>query len=281
MVGPEIFGLNGKLALVVGGGQGLGEAASRYLAEAGCSVAVLDLEIERAQAVAKALRDRGATAIALSADVTDDAQLTRAVAEAEAGLGGLDVVVSIVGASRFGGVLELSPEDWDAQHTLNLRYFFFLCQSAARSFVRRQVPGAIVGISTAGAYDSMPFRPAYGAAKAGLVHLVRSLAVELGEYGIRINAAAPGMTVTPRTAARMNSEANQGEVRKIPLQKLGTPDDIGKAVLFLASDLASHITGATIPVDGGSSVAPNYDLGASRAVSLRNRRAMPGGDPAA
>jgi NAD(P)-dependent dehydrogenase (short-subunit alcohol dehydrogenase family) len=274
MTDANIFGLKGKVALIVGGGEGLGESAARFLSGAGCSVAVADLDAGRAQGVVDVVRERGGRGMALVADVLNDADLERIVAETEAAFGGLDVVVSIVGASKFGGVLELTAEDWDRDQARNLRYVFFLAQAAARSFVRRGVPGVIVAIATAGASGSMPFRSAYGAAKAGLVHLVRSLAVVLGEYGIRVNAAAPGMTVTPRTAARMGSESTQAEIRKIPLQKLGAPDDVGKAVLFLASDLASHITGATLPVDGGSSVAPNYDLEPSRAASRRNRLAM-------
>jgi 3-oxoacyl-[acyl-carrier protein] reductase len=273
-----MFGLAGKVALVVGGGLGLGDSAARYLAQAGCAIAVVDIDAERAEVVARNVRELGGTAIALVADVLDENEVARVIAEVEVELGGLDVVVSIVGASKFGGVLEFTPEDWDRDHARNLRYFFFLCQAAARSFVRRRVKGVIVGIATAGGYGSMPFRSAYGAAKAGLMHLVKSLAVELGEYGVRVNAVAPGMTVTPRTAARMTAQATQTEVAHIPLGRLGAPDDIGKAVLFFASDLAGHVTGATLPVDGGATVTPNYDLEPSRAASLRNRRSM-GKDP--
>ena len=278
MSAQDLFKLSGKVALVVGGGQGLGEASARYLADAGCAVAVVDREPARAQAVAEALAARGVKTTAIVADILQVSEIERVVAETEAALGGLDVVVSIVGASKFGGVLELSEAEWDNDHARNLRYFFFLCQAAARSFVRRGVPGVIVGIATAGVNGSMPFRSAYGAAKAGLVHLVRTLAVELGEWGVRINAVAPGLTVTPRTQARVANEAAQAQIRNIPRGRAGTPDDIAKAVLFLASDMADHITGATVPVDGGSTVAPNYDLGPSRAASKRNRLAM-GKDP--
>jgi NAD(P)-dependent dehydrogenase (short-subunit alcohol dehydrogenase family) len=268
------FGLAGKRALVVGGGQGIGESAALRLADAGCDVAVLDLEAERAESVAEAVRRTGRSGIALVGNVVEDGEAARLVDEAADALGGLDIVVSIVGAARFGSVLEMTPQEWDGDHARNLRYFFFLCQAAARSFIRRGVPGTIVGIATAGAIGSMPFRPAYGAAKAGLVHLVRTLAVELGEHGIRINAVAPGMTVTPRTAKRMGAATTQAEAAKIPLGRLGTPDDVGKVILFFASDLAGHVTGTTLVVDGGALAAPNYDLGPSRAASARNRRAL-------
>ncbi len=276
----DLFKLTGKVALVVGGGQGLGEASARYLADVGCAIAVVDRETERARAVVQTLTARGVRAVAITANILEVSEIERVVAETEAALGGLDIVVSIVGASKFGGVLELSEAEWDHDHDRNLRYFFFLCQAAARSFVRRDVKGVIIGVATAGVNGSMPFRSAYGAAKAGLVHLVRTLAVELGEWGIRINAVAPGLTVTPRTQARVATEAAQAQIRNIPRGRAGTPDDIGKAVLFLASDLADHITGTTVPVDGGSTVTPSYDLGPSRAASKRNRVAM-GKDPLA
>jgi NAD(P)-dependent dehydrogenase (short-subunit alcohol dehydrogenase family) len=223
------FGLAGRKALIVGGGQGIGESAALRLAEAGCDIAVVDLDAERAEAVAEAVRRTGRTSAALVGNVVEDGEAARLVAEATAVLGGLDIVVSIVGAAKFGSVLEMSPREWDGDHARNLRYFFFLCQAAAHGFIRRGVPGTIVGIATAGAIGSMPFRPAYGAAKAGLIHLVRTLAVELGEHHIRINAVAPGMTVTPRTATRMNADATRAEAAKIPLGRLGTSDDIGKS----------------------------------------------------
>jgi NAD(P)-dependent dehydrogenase (short-subunit alcohol dehydrogenase family) len=270
----DIFGLTGKVALIVGGGQGLGEATLRYLSGAGCDIAIVDLSRERAEAVAAEVRQQGRSAAVKVADVTEEGALEEIVAWTEAEFGGLDVVASIVGQAKFGGVLEFSPDDWDRDHARNLRYFFFLCQAAARSFVRRDVGGSIVGMSSAGALGSMPFRAAYGANKAGLSHLVKSLAVELGEYGVRINAVAPGLTLTPRIAARMSAEAVAQQSAEVPLGRLGVPDDIAKAVLFLASDLAAHITGVTLAVDGGSTAAPRGDLEPSRAASRRNRAAM-------
>ncbi|MBV9995741.1 MAG: SDR family oxidoreductase [Caulobacteraceae bacterium] len=268
----DLFRLAGKTALVVGGGQGIGEATALLLARVGCAVAVVDLEAERAEKVAAAVRALGRPAAAIVADVLDDAAPERIVAETLEALGGLDVMVCIVGAAGFGGVLEMTPKTWDAEHARNLRYFFFMCQAAARSFVRRKTAGVIVGLGTAGAvgFSSMPFAPAYGAAKAGLIHLVRSLAGELGEYGVRINAVAPGLTLTPRIAARPGAAAYGA---RAPLGHAAATQDIAKAVLFLASDLASHVTGVTLPVDGGSS-ASSDDLTGARAKSARNRRAM-------
>lgn len=270
----DFFGLAGKIAMVVGGGQGIGESGARHLAEAGCDVAVVDLDPLRAEAVAEIVRSLGRRAASIPADILDDAQVAALCDRTEAALGGLDILVCVVGASKFGGILELSADEWDRDHARNLRYFFLCTQAAARSFIRRKVDGRIVGIATGGAFGSMPFRSPYGAAKAGLIHFVKSMAVELGEYGIRVNAVAPGPTVTPRVADRMATSAWTSEIGKIPLQRLGNVDDIGKAVLFMASDMAAHVTGATLPVDGGSTIAPNYDLGPSRAAARRNRASL-------
>jgi len=242
----DFLKLSGKVALVVGGGQGIGEATARYLARAGCDVAVVDLEPARGQAVAGEIASLGRRSIFLKADILDDDALPRVVDEVVSRLGGLDIVAAIVGQAKFGSVLELTHDEWDRDHRRNLRYFFFLVQAAARSFIRRKVPGSIVGLATAGVTNSMPFRSGYGAAKAGLAHLVRTAAVELGEYGIRINCVAPGLVVTPRTEGRITADSAAEIAERIPLRKLGRPDDIAKAVLFLASDLAGHVTGTAL-----------------------------------
>lgn len=269
-----LLGLDGKVAMVVGGGQGLGEANALHLARAGCAVAVVDIEADRAERVAASVRELGRPATAIVADVLDPAAVGAAVDATERSLGGLDVVVAVVGASKFGGILELTVDEWDRDQARNLRYLFALTQASARSFVRRSVPGVIVATATAGVADSMPYRSSYGAAKAGVVHFVRSMAVELGEYGIRINAVAPGLTVTPRVAGKMSPDVVATEQARIPLGRIGTPDDVARVVVFLASDLARHVTGATLPVDGGSTAAPNHDLGPSRTASRRNRTAL-------
>ncbi|WP_242127135.1 SDR family NAD(P)-dependent oxidoreductase [Sphingobium sp. Sx8-8] len=281
----DLFGLSGKVALVVGGGQGIGAATAHRLSLAGCAVAVADLELERAQAVVAQLHEAGGRAVALQADILESGAGERLIEQSIAGLGGFDILVTIVGAAKFGSVIEVTEAEWDRDQDRNLRYFYFLCQAAARSFIRRKMPGTIVGMASAGGIGAMPFRSAYGAAKAALIHLVRSLSVELGGYGIRINAVAPGLTVTPRTAARMGVDHVQAEIARIPLGRLGTPEDVANVILFYASELSGHVTGTTLVVDGGAIEAPPYDLGPSRAASERNRKALgidlgPGADHA-
>src|SRR3954447_7370733 len=174
----SLFGLAGKKALIVGGGQGMGEAGALFLAKAGCDVALVDLVAERADKVGQAVSALGRQAHTVVGDILDDAQVPQIVAEAESKLGGLDVLISIVGAAAWGSLLETTPEVFDQQMRLNLRYFFLVCQEAARSFIRRGQPGAIVGIASVDGQRAAPMRGIYGAAKAGLISLVQTMAVE-------------------------------------------------------------------------------------------------------
>lgn len=245
-----LFGLRGKKALIVGGGQGMGEASARFLAHAGCDVALVDLEQERADRVAAIVTGIGPRAVTVVGDVLDDAQIPRIVAEAEEKLGGLDRMVSIVGAASWGSLLETTGDIWDQQMRLNLRYFFLMSKEVANAMIRRGTGGRIVGIASVDGQRASPMRGAYGAAKAGLISVVQTMAVEWAPHNISVNAIAPGHIVTPRlfdTPRRVEGYANS----LIPLRRRGTTDDIGKAVLFLLSDLASYVNGTTLDVDGG------------------------------
>ena len=256
----DLFGLTGKKALIVGGGQGMGEAAALFLARAGADIALVDLEPERAGRVAGLVRETGRQAFAIAGDVLDDAQIPRIVAEAEAALGGLDRMISIVGAAVFGSLLETTAAVWDQQMGLNLRYFFLLTQATANVMIKRGNGGRIVGIASVDGQRASPMRGAYGAAKAGLISLVQTMAVEWAPHDIRVNAIAPGHIVTPRlydTPRRAEGYANS----LIPLRRRGTTDDIGKAALFLLSDLASYVNGTTLDVDGGLLAANLFPMG--------------------
>ena len=256
----SLFGLMGKKALIIGGGQGMGESSALFLARAGCDVALVDLVPERAEAVAKQVAALGRQSCTVIGDVLDDAQVPKIIADAEAGLGGLDVMVSIVGAAAWGSVLDTTPDIFDQQMRLNLRYFFLACQEAARSFIRRGQPGAIVGIASVDGQRAAPMRGVYGAAKAGLISLVQTMAVEWAANHIRVNAIAPGHIVTPRLYdTPQRAELYAGSL--LPMRQRGTPDDIGKAALFLASDLSRYITGTTLDVDGGLLAANLFPRG--------------------
>ena len=246
----SLLGMDGKSVMVIGGGQGMGESTARFLAQAGANVALVDVDAERAENVAKSVQHLGRKGVAVVGDVLDDTQVDRIVAEAEAKLGGLDGLVCIVGAAAFESIFEMKAETWDFEFARNLRYVFTAGRAVAQSMVRRGVPGAMVCIASVDGMQGSPMHAAYGAAKAGLINLVQSMAVEWAEHAIRVNAIAPGHIVTPRlydTPGRVDWYRDS----LIPMKQRGSTDDIGKAALFLLSDLASYITGVTLPVDGG------------------------------
>jgi 3-oxoacyl-[acyl-carrier protein] reductase len=256
----SFFGLTGRKALIIGGGQGMGESAALFLARAGCDVALVDVVPERADVVGQKVTELGRMSFTIAGNVLDDAQITPIVNEAEAKLGGLDVMVSIVGAAVWGSLLETTADTWDQQMHLNLRYFFLTAKAVAQCLIRRGQPGAIVGIASVDGQRAAPMRGAYGAAKAGLISLVLTMAVEWAPHAIRVNAIAPGHIVTPRlydTPQRVEAYADS----LLPMRHRGTPDDIGRAALFLASDMARYITGTTLDVDGGLLAANLFPRG--------------------
>jgi 2-deoxy-D-gluconate 3-dehydrogenase len=253
-----LFGLAGKSALVVGGGQGMGESTARLLASLGCDIAVVDVQAERAERVAKEVAKLGRRAVPLTFDVLDDAGAEAAVAAADKELGGFDVLVSIVGQALFVPLLDMTPEQWDSDQRRNLRYFFVVAKAAAASMIRRNRPGAMCAIASLDGIVGAPHHAAYGAAKAGLIHLVRSMASEWAPYNIRVNAVAPGSISTPRIPDTPQfREAMRQSL--VPMARSGTTEDIAKAVTFLVSDLSPYVTGQTLAVDGGWTAANIFD----------------------
>lgn len=256
----SLFGLQGRKALIIGGGQGMGESSAKFLARAGCDVALVDLVADRAETVAAAVREIGAQAHVITGDVLDDAQVPRIVAEAEQKLGGLDGMVSIVGAAAWGSLLDTSMEVFDQQIGLNLRYFFLVAKETAQVMIRNGKGGTIVGIASVDGQRSSPMRGVYGAAKAGLISLVQTMSVEWARHSIRVNAIAPGHIVTPRLFdTPQRQEGYSGSL--LPMRQRGVPDDIGKAALFLSSDLSRYVTGTTLDVDGGLLAANLFPRG--------------------
>ena len=246
------LGLTGRRALVAGAGQGIGRACALALAEAGARVACLDVDPERAGEVAVELRGAGAEAVALSGDARRRDDVESAVARAAEEFGGLDLCIDIIGEARWGRVLELTDDDWDASFDLVLRHLFLLAQAVGRRMVEQGTGGAIVSIASVSGLSSAPLHAAYGAAKAGLIALTRTLAVELASYGVRVNAVAPGAVLTHRVAERQTAERRAESARSIPMARYAEPEEIAKAVVFLASELASYVTGQTLVVDGGA-----------------------------
>ena len=248
----DLFGLKGKNAVVWGGGFGTGESACNFLAAVGCNVAVVDLDLERATSVATRLQATGIRTTALATDVTDEAAVIDAVRTIEAALGPLDVMVTVIGIGVWAKLVDMTAEQWSESHRLNLTSFFYPAKHVARAMIESGKPGAIVCVCSVSGLISAPNHGGYGAAKAGMVNLVRTMALEWGPHQIRVNAVAPGAVLTPRLKASQ-TESGMLDLMKerMPLGRPAYPDDIAKAALFMVSDLASYVTGQTLPVEGG------------------------------
>lgn len=246
----SLFGLEGKRIMVLGGGQGMGEATVKLLASLGASVAVVDLEPERAERVAAEVAQTGAAALPFAVNVTDDDALVETIARVGRELGPLDGMATVIGMAGWSPIAEMELETWDADHRRNLRYFFLAAREVARSLLQREAPGAMVCVASVDGIVSAPNHAAYGAAKAGLINLVKTMAVEWSGRGIRVNAVAPGGIVTPRIPFA-GKEVERKSMALLPMQRRGTVEDIAKAAAFFLSDLSPYVTGQTLAVDGG------------------------------
>ena len=244
------FGLEGKRIMVVGGGQGMGEATVNLVTDLGASVAIVDVELDRAERVAGSVAKKGVKALPVMADVLDDDSLVAAIAKAERELGPLDGMATIVGMAGWSRIVETPMDVWDADHRRNLRYFFLAAREVAKGLLARGAPGSIVCVASIDGIRSAPYHASYGAAKAGLISLVKTMSMEWSEHGIRVNAVAPGSINTPRIPGG-DPEAERASMAMVPMRRRGQVQDIAKAITFFLSDLSSYVTGQVLAVDGG------------------------------
>lgn len=243
--------LRGRVAVVTGAARGIGRAIAVDLARAGADVGVGLRDVTRDNGVIDELTALGRRAVPLAMDVTDLAGSRAAIDRAVAELGGLDVLVNNAGGSIRGTALEVTEQDFADVWALNVRSTFFLSQHAA--WHMREGGGAIVNVASQAGLVALPGEPSYCVAKAAVVHMTRCLAVEWGPLGIRVNAVAPTFIETPGTAPVLSDEDFRADTveRIAALHRIGTPDEVSPAVVFLASSAASMVTGHTLVVDGG------------------------------
>jgi NAD(P)-dependent dehydrogenase (short-subunit alcohol dehydrogenase family) len=242
----ELLRLEARNYVVVGAGQGMGRQTCHALTQAGAAkVVCVDIEEERAKDIAQEI----GIGIPWSGDVTKRSEAQRLGQFAEQELGTIHGLVDIVGMARWAGVLDVDDENWDWSLDMNLRHAFLVSQELGRRMVQSG-GGTMVFIASVSGLSGAPMHAAYGAAKAGLMAYIQTLAVELGPQGVRANAVAPGVILTPRMEAIYTDEQRTANNAVVPLGRMGRPADIAGAALFLTSDLSSFVSGRTIVVDG-------------------------------
>ena len=243
--------LEGRVALITGGGSGIGEAIGRLYAREGAAIIVADRLADRAERVASSIVESGCRAIASVFDVSDPRSVNSAIPAAVEAFGSIDILVNNAAISLGDDVLTIEPDVWDRNLGIVLRGPY-LCSRAVLPgmIVRRR--GVIINISSVNGMTGLGEEP-YSAAKAGLLNLTQNMAIKYGQFGVRVNAISPGTVRTPIWSDRLAESPDVFETLSAwyPLQRVGEPEDIANAALFLASDESSFITGINLPVDGG------------------------------
>ena len=242
------FRLDGKRALVTGGGRGIGLAAASALAQAGAHVTLAARTTAEIEAAAHAIRDRGERAEAMTLDVTDIAAASAAVTAAEP----FDILVNNAGINRPAMLVDVKVEDFDAIFALNVRAAYFMAQSVARRLIVAGRPGSIINVSSQMGHVGAARRSVYCASKHAMEGFTKAMAIELAPHRIRVNSLGPTFLETPMTRPFFENKAFRDEVlAKIKLGRLGQLEELTGAILFLASDASSLMTGSALVLDGG------------------------------
>lgn len=253
------YDLTGHVALVTGSAKGIGRATALLLAERGADVAVVDIDGAGALETAASIAALGQRAKAFTVDLSDPGAIRQSVEDVIDHFGFLTILVNNAGITTVEPLLEMSVETWDLQHAVNLRSQFVYIQGVARHMVERGKGGAIVNVSSSSAFRAQRSNAAYGSSKAGVLQLTRSASAELGSFGIRVNAVAPGVTNTPMTAPFFEAEESFNDAVRIGplanlLHRFSAPEDVAEVIAFLASDASRQMTGQCLHTSAGAIV---------------------------
>lgn len=250
-------GLSGRVALITGGSRGIGKSIAVRLASSGADVAITARSAEALNEVRQVIEQLGRRCVSIACDVTEEAAPTQIVGETISTLGRLDVLVNNAGGNSFMTSVEsMRPSGWRKTLTLNLDATMLLTQEALEPLMSGG-HGSVINVASVAGLRGAPLMAHYGAAKAGLISLTQSLAIEVAHRNVRVNALVPGWIETDLTGfLRQSSEAEQGVLSRVPMGRWGKPDEIAEAAHFLASDASSFMTGQVLIVDGGLSAMP-------------------------
>lgn len=241
-----------QVALVTGGGRGIGQATARRLAGEGAAVAVADVDLEPAEEVAQAIQSEGGQAMAVQVDVTNRSQVEQMLSAVLARFDHVDVLANIAGIGMWEPFLEIKDENWQKTLDVNLTGVFICSQVVARHMVARQIAGRIVNIASTNGLVAEADLAHYNASKFGVVGLTMSMAIDLAPHNIRVNSVCPGLIKTRMTEpARLNPEWVADYLKRIPLHRFGEPEEVAAAVAYLASTDSGFITGHQLVIDGG------------------------------
>jgi 3-oxoacyl-[acyl-carrier protein] reductase len=244
--------LDGQVALVTGAARGLGRCIAQTLAACGAKVACIDVNVESLADTVAGIRAAGGTAEPIACDVTDSNRVGEVVDEVVKLWGTLQILVNNAGITRDNVIVRMKDEQWDAVININLRGTFLFTRAAARPMMKNR-QGRIINIASVSGLMGNPGQVNYSASKAGVIGLTRTVARELASRNVTVNAVAPGFIATDMTA-KLGEDIIEAVKKEIPLGRMGDPQDVADAVLYLASDAASFITGHVLTVDGGLTV---------------------------
>ncbi len=247
-----MFDLSGKVALVTGASSGMGRSTAIALANQGAKVVLAARRMEKLVALAAEIKSRGKEALPVQMDITKRSEVDSAVASAVSAFGRLDILVNNAGVLEYSPFLDMKEEAWDKVIDTNLKGYFYAAQAAGREMAKNKF-GRIINIASiasGGVGIGYPMISHYVASKGGIVGLTEALAGELGPMGITVNAIGPGAIETEMTQG-ITEQQKQGMFARLPIKRIGTPEEIAAAVVYFASDEAAYTTGATLYVDGG------------------------------